>query len=499
VQSNRVTPVVDAAAGPPGDTRATPDGGLAGPPGCPDLFDQSVVHTYSFEIADNEWSAMVGEFNNLAALQIGTDFTVYHPIVFHLDGETVNGAVKLHGQSSWLETVMFDGAKAKMQFDVSFDHTDRSGNFHGLSKLIFDMPRTDWTFLHDRLAHAFLRDVGIMATCTASAKLVVNGQYYGLYVVEDDMGSHVVKQFFPDNSDGDLWKGGSQPETNKATLDLARKDAFWNATDLPSIAKIVDIQGSLTTWAAEALLNDADGYYGGSHNFLIYDQGSKGFIFLPQDTDSTFEYLVLFDRVGVLDPPVYWWEPRSQPAPEPGQHWVPVLADAGWRAKYADAIAAMISRWDVAKIQGQIDTWSAQIADAVATDPHAWAGPSDFKRAIAAARDEVAKRPPYLQTFVDCVHNGGADNDGDGYTWCADCWDDDPAIHPGARERCGNMVDDNCNGFVDEGCPSSHPDAGAPAGSAADAGAPAGGGPTTGGAPTTGGGGPDAAVAARHM
>ena len=39
--------------------------------------------------------------------------------------ETVaNASIKLHGQSSWLQTVMFDGERAKMQFDVAFDKVD---------------------------------------------------------------------------------------------------------------------------------------------------------------------------------------------------------------------------------------------------------------------------------------------------------------------------------------------------------------------------------------
>src|SRR4029079_6068004 len=76
--------------------------------------------------------------------------------------------------------------------------------------------------------------------------------------------------------------------------DVGRIDAFWNATDLASMSAIVDVKGSVSTWAAEALLNNADASYGGFHNFYLYDQGSSGFIFLPHDTDATFDWLALF-------------------------------------------------------------------------------------------------------------------------------------------------------------------------------------------------------------
>jgi hypothetical protein len=52
--------------------------------------------------------------------------------------------------------------------------------------------------------------------------------------------------------------------------------------------------------------------------------------------------------------------------------------------------------------------------------------------------------------------------DGDGDGFCpggpgngqpgGDCRDNDPAVRPGAVEVCGNGVDDNCDGHVDEGC-----------------------------------------------
>ena len=52
---------------------------------------------------------------------------------------------------------------------------------------------------------------------------------------------------------------------------------------------------------------------------------------------------------------------------------------------------------------------------------------------------------------------GEIDRDGDGYTaGQGDCRDDLSGIHPGAPEiLCTDGVDNNCDGLVDTGCPSS--------------------------------------------
>jgi CotH kinase protein/Putative metal-binding motif len=424
---------------------------------CADLFDQSALQEYQVEISDVEWAKLTIEFQDIADVLAGNPHQTYHPITFHYGSETVtNAAMRLKGQSSWVDTVSYD-ANPKMQFVVAFDQIDPKGAFHGLGKIEFDMPRSDWSFLNERIANAWFRQMGILVPCANSAKLTINGTYYGLYTTEESKGGRLIKEFFPGNSSGDFFKGGVQANGSNPNPNWLRQQQFWNAKDITAVTQIVDLPHSLLEWASEAILNNADGYYGGSHNFYLYDQGAAGYVFVPTDVDATVEWMSVFTSVGYKQHPIFWWANRPFPQP-PGQHYLIVMNDPTWRARYVDALTTQMAKWNVAQIQGWIDTWSTQISHAVDADPHKWATSNQFRMAVAAARDVVAQRPAYLQSFVACEHGQPADDkDGDGVVWCDDCADNDPSVHPGAVEVCGNNVDDNCSGVVDENCPGEQP------------------------------------------
>ena len=126
---------------------------------------------YSLDIAPERVGSIMSEFNNLAQLLAnGNDFVVAPP------GRVPPG--ERDGQQRDAEAarpvVVGADRDARRQprqdsIRLSFHQSDPNGKFHGVEKLVFDMPRSDWTFMHDRLAHAWLRQVGIAAGCAANA------------------------------------------------------------------------------------------------------------------------------------------------------------------------------------------------------------------------------------------------------------------------------------------------------------------------------------------
>jgi hypothetical protein len=447
-------PIVPDAGVAPDAAAAPPDADLpdAGPPvatsECASVFDPAIIPEYHVTISETEEAALMDEFlNREARLAAGLPEHPWHPITLEvvLDGVTEQPVapvlMRLKGQSSWQQTVDLD-ENPKMQVVIAFNEVDGDGRFHGLRKIELDMPRNDRTFLKQRLGLSYLREAGAYAQCANSARLYLNGAYYGLYAHLERLDKEFLQRYFPDEDDGDLWENGQEIKTNEEAPAWDRHTALWAATEFAQFDELADADASIYEWAVEAMLGNDDGYYFGTQNFYFYDHPTRGYIWLPHDVDHAFHLTHDMAPVIPLAPPPrvrnesYW------------HHYLLVMRDAIEIQRYVDALAVARSHYDVDALQARLDDWAAQINQAAAEDPHRPFTMDTHVYWLGRVREVIRTRAEYIDAWLACWTEGGADADGDGLDMCHDCDDEDPAVHPGAIETCDG-VDQDCDGNVD--------------------------------------------------
>jgi MYXO-CTERM domain-containing protein len=75
-----------------------------------------------------------------------------------------------------------------------------------------------------------------------------------------------------------------------------------------------------------------------------------------------------------------------------------------------------------------------------------------FKLCATTANCPAGNQCNLFQGFPEAGYCSCIDADNDGHCQADDCNDQNPSVHPGAQEICGNLVDDDCDGLTDEGC-----------------------------------------------
>jgi hypothetical protein len=409
---------------------------------CGDLFAPALLPTFEVQIAPQEWSALQAEFADWKARQDqNLDLKPYHPITFKYGQEVVSDAyIKLQGNptSAWTGN--------KMQFTVSFTEVNPGARFHGLRKLVFHASPSDRTFLRERLSLAYERALGLPAACENNSRLVVNGRYYGIYSNREAPDSVYLERVFPEGPGGDMWKGGFQLDNGKTAVNDAGHNELMGlkAGDVAGLRRLTDVGQLMADWAAEAMTPDNDGYWAVDHNFYIYGHPTRGFLWLPYDLDATFDF-VQFDA-----DPVTWVPSWSNGW---GIHQQIALGDPDVLNSFVAAVDKAHAAYDVNLLMARLARWEEQIAPSVGADQVKPFSTADHQIAIVTMTNYFYLRDRFVTSWLDCwKNNTGEDADGDGFIWCHDCNDHDPAINPKAVEICGNNVDENCNGRKDD-CP----------------------------------------------
>lgn len=365
-----------------GGTGGTP---VTWPKPCADLYDQDTLPTFELTFAPEELSALQSDCQN--------GIQQYRPVELTHGAETVAAMARLKGNWSW--------DCQKMQFVVSFNETDKKGRFHGLRKLVLDAPWYDRTLLHERIAFPFFAERGLPYSCVNNARVVLNGQYYGIFANVERLDKEYLQRNF-EEADGNLYQGGVELETNEDIGDTSDLEALNAATTVDEIAALMDLDEAVSEWATEAMLPAMDNYWAGVEiNYFLYSHPSRGFLYLPYDLDLSFGDGAYTDGALIWPDAV-----ASDPITYEHPGWLKedlmkkVLSDPAWCGRFVEELTKARAAYSPAALSARADAWSAQIAAALADDPHKPFSVADHEAAVSAMKAFFTARAAFIDQWL---------------------------------------------------------------------------------------------------
>ena len=289
------------------------------------LFAQDQLHT--FELTLNE--------DDLAFLD--ADPTAEQYVDGHLtfEGETIPVGVRYKGSiGAFVRCVdgpnLFEpsGAKVctKLSMKIKINWEDPDDEFLGVRKLQFHAMNNQGSLMRERLAYWLYREMGVAAPRSTHARVVVNGEYVGIFALTENIDGRFTRENFPDGT-GNLYKEAwpttqdAQVQPAEVLIDSLRTNerdddvspaiiqsfaAELVGTDDPVavIDEWMDVEALMAQLAVDRTIRHDDGPFhwycglaveGGCdpHNFYWYEDPTAQQVHLiPWDLDGAFQNIV---------------------------------------------------------------------------------------------------------------------------------------------------------------------------------------------------------------
>jgi hypothetical protein len=354
------------------------------------MYDPDVVTGYSIVIAPEEWDAILDEYVNWKDRRnAGLDVKPWHPLVSFRWAEDPENRVITDARIRLKGNPCCSWEGDKMQFVIAFNQVDRDGRFEGVRKIALDAPFYDPSLLRERVALSYFEDAGFAGSCANHATLTINGELYGLYTNIEFVDDELLDRQFPDEERGSLYKFdylSQRFENQNGPEGIADLQALYATEDeLDELVEAFDMDQALAFWAAEAVINQSDGYWAGSINFFLYDRPGVGWSFLPWDLDNAIDY----------------WNARRSPFKRQDYHGVSghldtVFADPDWMQAFREAVAEQHRFYDSDVLIDRIDRYDAQIRPILEIEPHRPFTMNEHDLAVESLRSHLSVRDHYL-------------------------------------------------------------------------------------------------------
>ncbi|MCC6724941.1 MAG: CotH kinase family protein [Saprospiraceae bacterium] len=328
------------------------------------FFAEGIVHEIHLDFLQlGYWDSLVA--NKPSETYMKCDVTI--------DGTLYpDTGVRFKGNSS------YNGPGQKKPFKLDLAEFVDDQKHDGLKQFSLNNGFKDPSFLREKLALDFMNQHGIAAPRCTFSRLYLNGVYWGLYAVVEDIGKTFLSQHFG-NNDGNLfkgdphgsltWKGDQQAnylgdyelKTNEDLNDwsdlIALLDALNNspASDLPTaLAARFNLDGWYGHWVAHSLFVNLDSYVGSGHNYYLYhNEDTDRFEFIAWDENEAFgNFKMMLSQQQILSLPYTHIPQPFNQRPLMNR----LLQDATLKQTYTDRYCELLPYFTNEAFDGRIDS-----------------------------------------------------------------------------------------------------------------------------------------------
>ncbi|MBI4563296.1 MAG: CotH kinase family protein [Planctomycetes bacterium] len=366
-----------------------------------ELFDERELHEIHLTMSQQDWDSIIQDNNG----------DTYRQATFRWKDYSLDG-VGVRPSGEWSR---YSGNR-KQSLRVQFDQFADQQRFLGLRTLKLDGMINDPSFMRDRISYGVYRQ-HLVAPRAAHGRLYVNGEYRGVYLIEERVDGHMMRNRF-DGEVGNLyrilssqiepyaWQGTDvamyvpfpwAPRTHEQTGEHSAVPAFVQAIQagVAELERICDVDALLALLAVEVAITNTDamaGNFGPNNHYQYYRFETGKFLVIPWDADGT------------------WWDVPDRPIFTNFQQsrlTALVENDAQLRARLLTKIGEVIeSSTHPDTIHARVETVYAQIREAVEADPNKQFTMQEFEWSRDLIKSFATDRYAFLQARLEDMRGG---------------------------------------------------------------------------------------------
>lgn len=322
----------------------------------------------------------------------------------------------------------------KLSLKVHFGKFAKGQRFRGLERLNFHSMSNDPSLMRDRIAYGSFRAAGVQAPRSGHARVVVNGEFQGVFAMVEQVDWSFVEEHLHDAGPGVLykevwpqwasagfyrWKIKEDPAESGVApmLALAAELREAQESELPDVlGKYCDMDSMLRYLVVDQILCNWDGatrlrsrlsaptrnFF--NHNYYWYQSSLGKLTLIPWDLDQTLQLDHPYSAVpsfSELDAnpeilyPGYEDAFAIAPASDPLIRAVALYA----RGRFANEVESVLAGvFAVDYLEAKIAEWTKLLRPSLALDPHV--DLADWDRGVRGLRLEIGKIHAWMAEVV---------------------------------------------------------------------------------------------------